>query len=151
MEYASQRGGLSGERLNSRREDLPCFQFTRGRFRNCKNFARGASWPKRATVRPKLPRQSGRQFPNLGPIKNRPEMHIRGKAELTRRCCAATVEAGAWRCHHCGEAHPTSELRAVVFEGGLFLSARDARAYAMCSRKIFCSFPNHLRNGLIRA
>jgi hypothetical protein len=25
------------------------------------------------------------------------------------------VEAGAWRCHYCGEAHPTSEFRAVVF------------------------------------
>jgi hypothetical protein len=79
-------------------------------------------------------------FPISGRSNNRPEMHIRGKAELTRRCCAATVEAGAWRCHHCGEAHPTSELRAVVFEGGLFLSARDARAYAMCSRKIFAVF-----------
>ena len=42
---------------------------------------------------------------------NRPEMHTR---ELTCRCCAATVEAGAWHCHHCGEAHPTSELRATV-------------------------------------
>ena len=53
-------------------------------------------------------------FPISGRSNNRPEMHIRGKAELTRRCCAATVEAGAWRCHHCGEARPTSELRAVV-------------------------------------
>src|SRR5215472_3417434 len=35
-------------------------------------------------------------------------MHMRGKAELTCRCCTATVKAGAWRCHHCGEAHPTS-------------------------------------------
>jgi hypothetical protein len=41
-------------------------------------------------------------------------MPIRGKSNLTCRCCAATVEAGAWRCHHCSEAHPTSELRGVV-------------------------------------
>jgi hypothetical protein len=30
----------------------------------------------------------------LGPIQHRPEMHIREKATLTCRCCAATVEAG---------------------------------------------------------
>src|SRR5262249_33363806 len=41
-------------------------------------------------------------------------MHVHKKAKLTCRCCTATVAAGAWRCHHCGEAHPTSEFRAVV-------------------------------------
>ena len=41
-------------------------------------------------------------------------MHIPAKAKFICRCCVAPVEAGAWRCHYCGEAHPTSGLRAVV-------------------------------------
>jgi hypothetical protein len=48
------------------------------------------------------------------PMVDRPAMRIHEKAELTCRCCAASVETGAWRCHHCGEAHRTSDLRAVV-------------------------------------
>jgi hypothetical protein len=79
-------------------------------------------------------------FPISGRSNNRPEMHIRGKAELTRRCCAATVEAGAWRCHHCGEAHPTSELRAVVFKAAFFFQLETPGRAQMCSRKIFAVF-----------
>jgi hypothetical protein len=61
-----------------------------------------------------IAKTSAGQFSILGRSNNRPEMHTRKKTEMTCRCCAATVEAGAWRCHHCGEAHPTLGLRAVV-------------------------------------
>ena len=48
--------------------------------------------------------------PTIGPRC----MHIRRLAKFNCRCCAAPVETGAWRCHCCGEAYPTSEFRAIV-------------------------------------
>ena len=42
------------------------------------------------------------------------DMHIRGKPKFTCRCCGVSVEADTGRCHRCGAAHPTSELRAAA-------------------------------------
>ena len=41
-------------------------------------------------------------------------MHIRSKAKITCRCCGVSVEGDAGRCHRCGVAYPTSDLRAVA-------------------------------------
>ena len=40
--------------------------------------------------------------------------------ELTCRYCAATVQAGARRCHFCGASYPTSELRAYILSPSAF-------------------------------
>jgi hypothetical protein len=60
-----------------------------------------------------------------------PGMHLRNKAKLNCRCCAATVTAGTGRCHRCGIAYPSSTLRALILSQGAF--ELYALAVAICS------------------
>jgi hypothetical protein len=75
-----------------------------------------ASWPKRTTIRPKLPRPDHSEAATIFQFLIGVGFHLGAmrKSEPVCRYCVAPVKVDAVLCHCCGTAYPTSELRAAL-------------------------------------